>query len=107
MTVPGKTNETMRGALTGGQEKCALTPVMLWLRNAMVALAATFFLASLPMFGHLSMRAAGYLFGALAYVCEIFVLTDCFRVKLPSNEMFMPYCFGPLYAVMGIGYLIC
>lgn len=91
----------------GEGERCALTPVMLWLRNAMVILAAMFLLASLPIIGHPSMRAAGYLFGALAYVCEIFVLTDSFHVKLPSNEMFMPYCFAPLYAVMGIGYLFC
>lgn len=105
MTVTERANETK--ILHEERERCAFTPVMLWLRNAMVALAAMFLLASLPIIGHPSMRAAGYLFGALAYVCEILVLTDCFHVKLPSNEMFMPYCFAPLYAVMGIGYLLC
>ena len=48
----------------------------------------------------------GYLFGAIAYICEIMVLTDCFKVKIPHNELFMPYCFGPLYLIMGVGYLV-
>ena len=53
-----------------------------------------------------TLRAVGYLFGAIAYICEIMVLTDCFKVKIPHNELFMPYCFGPLYLIMGVGYLV-
>lgn len=82
-----------------------VTMAMLDLRNGMVFLAVLLLLVSFtPRYA--ALRAVGYLFGALAYVCEIFVLTDCFRVKLPNNELFMPYCFGPLYLIMGLGYLV-
>lgn len=111
--MPEKVNETMtenlftEHAFFDGQEKHTATQLALRLRNTFVVLAAVLFLASFPMTAYPALRAAGYLFGALAYICEILVLTDCFRVKLSSNEMFMPYCFGPLYVIMGIGYLVC
>ena len=44
--------------------------------------------------------------GATEYIEQIMVLTDCFKVKIPHNELFMPYCFGPLYLIMGVGYLV-
>ena len=27
-------------------------------------------------------------------------------VRGTHNELFMPYCFGPLYLIMGVGYLV-
>lgn len=82
-----------------------LTQIMLDIRNGMVVLAVSLFLVSLAP-NYTGLRAVGYLFGALAYICEIFVLTDCFKVRIPHNELFMPYCFGPLYLIMGVGYLV-
>lgn len=88
-----------------GQGKSAPAQVMLRLRNVLVVFAVILFLLSFTGKGA-PLRAIGYIFGALAYVCEILVLTDCFKVKIPHNELFMPYCFGPLYLIMGIGYLV-
>lgn len=92
--------------ILAAQSKCFSTQVMLRVRNVMVVLAAVLFLASFAFRAYAVLRAVGYLFGALAYICEIFVLTDCFQVKIPHNELFMPYCFGPLYLIMGVGYLV-
>ena len=36
----------------------------------------------------------------------ILLLTDCFSKRIPHREMFMAYCFGPLYILLGISYLI-
>jgi len=88
-----------------GQGKSALTQVILCVRNALVVFAVTMFLLSFAGKSE-PLRAIGYISGALAYVCEILVLTDCFKVKIPHNELFMPYCFGPLYLIMGVGYLM-
>lgn len=88
-----------------GHGKRAATKRVLMLRNLMVVCAVVLFLLSFRMAAYAPLRAAGYIFGALAYVLEILVLTDCFQTKIPHNELFMPYCFGPLYIIMGIGYL--
>ena len=82
-----------------GKGKSTPAQIALRFRNAMVLLA--FASDRYPI-----LRAVGYLFGAIAYICEIMVLTDCFKVKIPHNELFMPYCFGPLYLIMGVGYLV-
>ncbi len=79
---------------------------LLVLRNLFVALAALIFLASL--FFHSAynvLKAIGYFCGAAAYVFECLAVTDCFRTKVPHTEMFMVYCFGPLYILMGLGYI--
>ena len=89
-----------------GHGKSTATQKILKLRNVMVLLAAALFLLSFQYQGYPALRAVGYIFGAMAYVFEIFVLTDCFQAKIPHNELFMPYCFGPLYLIMGIGYLL-
>ena len=88
-----------------GQAKNTPTQIILCVRNALVVFAVTLFLLSFAGKGE-PLRAIGYISGALAYVCEILVLTDCFKIKIPHNELFMPYCFGPLYLIMGIGYLM-
>lgn len=46
------------------------------------------------------------LVGAAAYVFECLLLTDCFKTKVPHKEMFMVYCLGPLYLIMGLGYIL-
>lgn len=88
-----------------GQTKNTPTQTILCVRNALVVFAVTMFLLSFAGRGE-ALRAIGYISGALAYVCEILVLTDCFKIKIPHNDLFMPYCFGPLYLIMGIGYLM-
>lgn len=89
-----------------GHGKSVPAQIALRIRNVMVVLAVILFLLSLGSSRYPVLRAVGYLLGAIAYVCEIFVLTDCFKVKIPHNELFMPYCFGPLYLIMGVGYLM-
>ena len=89
-----------------GHGKSVPAQIALRIRNVLVVLAVVLFLVSLGSSRYPMLRAVGYLLGALAYICEIFVLTDCFKVKIPHNELFMPYCFGPLYIIMGVGYLV-
>lgn len=79
----------------------------LTLRNIAAALAVFVFLLSLltdlPIYTKL--KAIGYFFGAAAYLFEMALLTDCFTEEVDHKEMFMAYCFGPLYVLMGISYL--
>ena len=68
--------------------------------------ALVLFIASLlhaPM--EALLKGIAYFFGAAAYFCEIVLLTDCFTQKVPHREMFMAYCFGPMYILLGISYL--
>lgn len=75
-------------------------------RNAAVAAAMLLFLASLfHIPGKYLLKAIAYFLGAAAYFCEILILTDCLRTKVPHREMFMAYCFGPMYILLGISYL--
>ena len=100
------TESTSTGAeLFSAHGKSAAAQVFLWLRNVFVVLAAALFLLTFVFQSLSALRALVYLFGAFAYICEILVLTDCFTLRLPHNELFMPYCFGPLYLIMGVGYL--
>ena len=55
---------------------------------------------------HKLLRAAAYFLGAGAYFAEILVLTDGFRREVPQKELFMAYCFGPLYILLGLSYLL-
>lgn len=79
----------------------------LLLRNIAVGCAVVLFILSIVHIPHSnSYKAAAYFLGALAYFSEILLLTDCFSEKVPHREMFMAYCFGPLYVLLGISYLI-
>ena len=84
-----------------------LETTFLWIRNVAVLGAVVLFVISLfhlPISNVL--KAIAYFFGAAAYICEIVLLTDCFTEKVPHNEMFMAYCFGPLYILLGVSYLL-
>lgn len=84
-----------------------LEKFVLLLRNLAVLGAVILMLTSLahsPMYE--TFRAWGYLSGMLAYISELVLLTDCFTKKIASSEGFMAYCFGPLYFIMAISYLI-
>ena len=79
---------------------------LLVLRNLFVVLAVLLFLASLVFqSAYTTLKALGYFCGAVAYIFECFAVTDCFQTKVPHTEMFMVYCFGPLYILMGLGYI--
>ena len=81
--------------------------IFLLLRNVAVSVALVLFLLSLFHFpGYEVFKAVAYFFGAGAYIMEYLLLTDCFSRKVPHNEMFMVYCFGPLYILLGLGYLL-
>ena len=83
---------------------------LLLLRNLFVVLAALFFLASLfagRVYEYYNiLKSIGYFAGAVAYIFECLAVTDCFHTKVPHTEMFMVYCFGPLYILMGLGYIL-
>lgn len=77
--------------------------VLLVARNLAAGAAAALFLASFALADiHKLLRAIAYFCGAGAYVAEILILTDGFRRKVPQKELFMAYCFGPLYILLGL-----
>lgn len=81
--------------------------IMLVLRNGFVAVAVILFLIEFFLHGgHDTLKAIAYFFGAGAYIFECLAVTDCFKTKVPHTEMFMVYCFGPLYLLMGLDYIL-
>lgn len=86
----------------------ALEKFFLTLRNIAAAGAVFLFLLSvltyLPVYR--TLMGAGYFCGAAAYFFELALLTDCFTERVPRKELFMAYCFGPMYVLLGINYLL-
>ena len=75
-------------------------------RNIAVGFAVILFLLSLlHVPGYNVLKAVAYFLGAAAYFGEILILTDCFTTAVPHREMFMAYCFGPMYILLGLSYL--
>ena len=90
-----------------GSRHQKLEQVVLLIRNLAVGIALVLFIASLlhaP--AEALLKGIAYIFGAAAYFCEVALLTDCFTAKVPHKEMFMAYCFGPLYILLGLSYLL-
>lgn len=84
-----------------------LEHAILLLRNLAVGTAVVLFLLSLLHIpGRYTLKAIAYFFGAAAYCLEFALLTDCFTKRVPHQEMFMAYCFGPLYILLGLSYLL-
>lgn len=81
--------------------------IMLFFRNMLVTVAALLFIASFffESVYHI-LKAVAYFCGTGAYVFELLLLTDCFKTKVPHKEMFMVYCLGPLYLLMGLNYIL-
>jgi len=84
-----------------------LEHVILLIRNIAVGCAVVLFFVSLfdLSFSH-TLKAVAYFLGAAAYCGEIVILTDCFSTRVPHREMFMAYCFGPMYILLGLSYLL-
>ena len=59
-----------------------------------------------PKLDYAMLLVRNNLVGAAAYVFECLLLTDYFRMKVPHKEMIMVYCLGPLYLIMGLGYIL-
>ena len=80
---------------------------MLILRNFLVASAVVLFALSIFLHNvsHI-LKAVAYFCGAGAYAFECLLLTDLFRTKIPHQEMFMIYRFGPLYLLLGVSYIL-
>lgn len=80
--------------------------IMLVIRNFLVGIAAVLFVLSFFFddIYHI-LKAIAYFCGTGAYIFECLLLTDCFKTKVPHKEMFMVYCLGPLYLLMGLGYI--
>ena len=81
--------------------------IMLLVRNILVGIAAVLFICAFFFEDvyHI-LKALAYFCGAGAYVLEFLLLTNCFKTKVPHKEMFMIYCLGPLYLIMGLGYIL-
>ena len=84
-----------------------LDHIMLVARNLLVTGSAIMFVLSFFLDEHYhNLKAVAYFFGAGAYLFECLLLTDCFKTKVPHQEMFMVYCLGPLYLLMGLNYIL-
>lgn len=83
-----------------------LNEIIIWARNLGVLIAVVLFLISIFNHHLTKLRAIAYFFGAACYFLEIVEMTNYFREKPHLKEMFMVYCFGPLYILMGISYLL-
>lgn len=80
--------------------------VMLYIRNLFIVVAAVLFICSFFMESvYHKLKAIAYFSGAIAYFLELLLLTDCFKKKVHHKEMFMVYCLGPLYILMGLNYI--
>ncbi len=100
VTIPDKEE------LTHGHHP-KLAYLMLILRNLLVSSAVVLFLLSFFLHSAThTLKAVAYFCGAGAYAFECLLLTDLFRTKVPHQEMFMIYCFGPLYLLLGVSYIL-
>jgi len=91
---------------SGDQNKHSV--VLINIRNVFVFAASLLFLVSLfsgEVASH-TLRGIAYILGAVAYIFEILFLTDLFSIKAPHRELFMAYCFAPLYLIMGLFYFL-
>lgn len=81
---------------------------LLVIRNIAVCIAMILFVVSLfhGVAHHEIVRGIGYIFGAGAYFTELLMMTDCFRAKLDHKELFMAYCFFPMYLIFAITYIL-
>ncbi len=82
--------------------------LFLTLRNCFVLLAVILFVIEFFVSDEVRhiLKACAYFSGAVAYVFEILIETDLFTTKVPHHEMFMLYCFGPLYILLGLSYIL-
>jgi hypothetical protein len=75
--------------------------------NFLVSVAALLFVLSFFFDdAHHTLRGIAYFCGAGAYGLECLLITNFFKIKVPHEELFMIYCFGPVYILMGIGYFL-
>ncbi len=84
-----------------------LTHILLILRNIFVSISAILLIISIILHQPKdNLKAIAYFCGGTAYILELLAVTDCLKTKVPYREMFMIYCFGPLYLIMGLSYIL-
>lgn len=104
MHYPSETEKEKNGTDHG--EMKPILRVALTMRNVMVAIASVLFLISIfTKRANITLTVIAYLCGAMAYFCEFLHLTEGFKVKIPHEELFMVYCFAPLYVLLGLSYI--
>ena len=76
-------------------------------RNLFALVATVLFLVSISS-SYLSsiLKFVAYFCGMVAYTFELLYMTKGFSEKNSHEEMFMVYCFAPLYLLLGISYLL-
>ena len=79
----------------------------LYYRNLFALVATVLFLVSI-LSNHQSsvLKFIAYFSGMVAYTFELLYMTKGFSEKNTLEEMFMAYCFAPLYLLLGISYLL-
>lgn len=93
--------------LIGESTHKKLEVTLLSIRNIAVLAAVVLFVISIVIHEHgHTLKGIAYFCGAGAYVAELLMLTECFTKKAPHNELFMVYCFGPLYILLGLSYIL-
>ena len=82
-----------------------LETTFLKVRNITVVFASIFWLVSFKESPHEHLlRGIGYIFGAIAYLSELIMMTDGLK-KFDHKELFMAYCFFPVYILKAMSYL--
>jgi hypothetical protein len=83
-----------------------LAHIVLMLRNLAVLIAAVLFIVSIILHNsRYIFKSIAYFFGGAAYILEYLLLTDFLKEKVPHHELFMVYCLGPLYFLLGLSYI--
>ena len=76
-------------------------------RNLFALVATVLFLISIFFSWHSGvLKFIAYFCGMVAYAFELLYMTKGFSEKNTLEEMFMAYCFAPLYLLLGISYLL-
>ena len=77
------------------------------LRNIFALITAALFIASFFLHGHhMLIRGIGYCTGVLAYFAEVMELTEGFNRKKHVDDLFMALCFGILYILLAVSYIM-
>ena len=99
--------ENEKRELPETEEKHPARKAFNMIRNVFVLLTAICFIASFFLHEHhLLIRGIGYCMGFGAYFAELLELTEGFNRKKHLDDLFMAICFGALYVVLAITYIL-
>jgi hypothetical protein len=90
-----------------GKKKSEREKVFKGIRNVFASLTAVCLIVSFFLHGHhLLIRGIGYCFGAVAYFSELLEITEGFQQKRYLDDLFMAVCFGMLYIMLAVSYIL-